>query len=315
MNATAQNRRLPALDALRGGALVAMFAYHLTWDFAHFGIIDAAAPYAPAMRLFSHAIASAFLFIAGAALVLASRPFRARAYLRRLALIAGAAALVTLASAYFSPDAIITFGILHCIAAASVLALPFLFLRWPAAALAAIFAAALPQFVASAAFDGRALDWLGLYAHEPRAMDFRPLLPWAAPLLAGVAAFRSPLAPRMETALARMRGTGAPARVLRWMGRHSLAVYLVHQPVFIALLTGYVALAGAPRAGDETPFLTACAARCVEGGQTAAACARGCACIARDMKRLNLWDKLLVDRLDDIERAILARVAQDCAAR
>lgn len=307
--------RLPALDAARGLALVAMFAYHLTWDFAHFGFIDAATPYSAGMRVFSHAIASSFLFVAGAALVLASRPFRARAFWKRFATIAGAATLVTFASYFFSPDAIIFFGILHCIAAASVLALPFLFLPWPAAALAALVAAGLPQVVAASAFDPPALAWLGLNAHEPRSLDFRPLLPWAAPLLAGVAVFRSPLAPRIETALARRPMTGAPARALRFLGRHSLAVYLVHQPAFIALIAGYVALAGAPRAADEAPFLAACETRCVEDGRTRAACARACGCIAGDMKRLNLWPKLLADTLDEAERALLSRVAGACAAK
>lgn len=308
-------RRLPALDAARGAALVAMFAYHLTWDFAHFGFIDPAAPYSAGMRLFSHAIASSFLFVAGAALVLASRPFRARAFWKRFAVIAGAAALVTFASSFFSPDAIIFFGILHCIAAASLLALPFLFLPWPWAALAALVAAALPQFVAAPAFDPPALAWLGLNAHEPRSLDFRPLLPWAAPLLAGVAVFRSPFGPRIEAALARWRMENAQARALRFLGRHSLAVYLVHQPVFVAIIAGSVALAGAPRAADEPPFLAACEARCIEDGRTRAACARACACIAADMKRLNLWPKLMADTLDEAERALLSRVAQTCAAK
>ncbi len=63
--------RIAALDMARGAALVAMFAYHLTWDLADFQYIDARAPFSPQMRLFSHAIACSFLFIAGLSLALA----------------------------------------------------------------------------------------------------------------------------------------------------------------------------------------------------------------------------------------------------
>lgn len=305
-------RRLPAIDAARGAALVAMFVYHLTWDFAHFGLIDPAAPYSAAMRLFSHAIASSFLFIAGAGLALSSRPFRTHGYVLRLATIVGAAALVTLASFFFAPEAPILFGILHCIAAASLLALPFLFLPWGAPALAALVVALAPQFIAAPAFDGPFLSWLGFYANEPRAMDFRPLFPWAAPLLAGLAVFKSPLAPGLESWLARWRGEDAGARALRFGGRHSLTIYLVHQPVFIALLTGYVALVGAARPADEAPFLAACEQSCATSGVGKPACARACGCVARDMKRLNLWPRLLDNKLDAAERALLAQVAEQC---
>jgi len=72
-------RRLPVVDVARGAALLAMFGYHLTWDLAHFGYVDPQTPFSPEMRLVSHLIASAFLFIAGASLVLARRHTEGRA--------------------------------------------------------------------------------------------------------------------------------------------------------------------------------------------------------------------------------------------
>jgi uncharacterized membrane protein len=309
-------RRLPVVDIARGAALVAMFGYHLVWDLAHFGYIDEQAPFSPAMRLASHVIACSFLFIAGASLVLARRtPFDWRAYGVRLGKIAAAALAVSLASRLLFPEALILFGILHCIAAASVLALPFLFLPWPAALVGAAVATALPLFAASHAFDGPWLDWTGLNLVEPSSNDFRPLLPWAAALLTGVGVMAFGRPRGAVDVLARIRGTSPPARLLAFGGRHSLLIYLVHQPIFFAALSAAVWAFGPPREGNAAPFLASCENQCIASNGAPSACVRACGCTAREMKSLNLWDKLAQNRLDAPERTILAKVAKACTAR
>ncbi|HMN72951.1 MAG TPA: heparan-alpha-glucosaminide N-acetyltransferase [Rhodoblastus sp.] len=308
--------RIAALDMARGAALVAMFAYHLTWDLADFDYIDARAPFSPQMRLFSHVIACAFLFIAGLSLALARRdPFDWFGYRRRIALIAGAAALVTAASWFLFPQAIIFFGILHCIAAASVLALPFVFLPWPAALAAGVALFALPFFVQSPAFDAPALIWTGLGVRIPTSNDFRPLLPWAGALLVGLGVGLFTRDRGGFDALRRIPGTSLPARLLAFGGRHSLAVYLIHQPVFFALLSASVWAFGPPAPADEQPFRRSCEAQCLSNGAGAKQCRRGCACTAQTLKRLHLWDRLRAGVLDDGEKALLTRVARDCIGR
>ena len=95
----AKRARIAAIDAARGGALAGMVVYHLIWDFAHFGLVAPTAPFAPATRALSHVVASAFLALVGVSLALAHpHGLRRDAFLKRLALIAGAAALVTAAS-------------------------------------------------------------------------------------------------------------------------------------------------------------------------------------------------------------------------
>ena len=105
-------------------------------------------------------------------------------------MIAGAAALITAATAYAVPHAFIFFGMLHSIAVASVLGL--LFLRAPlwltlAAAVAVWF---LPDLASAPAFDMRWLAWTGLAATPPASFDFVPVTPWFAATLAGIAAAR-----------------------------------------------------------------------------------------------------------------------------
>ena len=118
--------RIAAIDAARGVALGGMVVYHLIWDFAHFGLIAPTAPFAPATRALSHVVASAFLALVGVSLALAHpHGLRRAAFLKRLALIVGAAALVTAASYAIDANEPILFGILHCIAVASLIAALF----------------------------------------------------------------------------------------------------------------------------------------------------------------------------------------------
>ena len=117
--------RVDAVDCARGLALIGMGVYHLSWDLADFRLISPLLPFTPPMRLLSHGVASVFLALVGVSLALAHRNgLNIPAFWRRLAIVAGAAALVTAASLVFAPGEGIFFGILHCIAVASLLAAP-----------------------------------------------------------------------------------------------------------------------------------------------------------------------------------------------
>ena len=118
--------RIDAVDCARGLALIGMAVYHLIWDLADFRLVSPLLPFSPPMRLLSHTVAIAFLALVGVSLALAHRDrLNLPAFWRRLAIVAGAAALVTASSLVFAPGQGIWFGILHCIAVASLVALPF----------------------------------------------------------------------------------------------------------------------------------------------------------------------------------------------
>ncbi len=124
-SAAKRARRVDAIECARGLALVGMGVYHLSWDLADFRLAPPMLPFTPQMRLLSHIVASAFLVLVGVSLALAHRNgLNVRAFWRRLAVVAGAAALVTAGSFVFAPSEPITFGILHCIAVASLIAAP-----------------------------------------------------------------------------------------------------------------------------------------------------------------------------------------------
>ena len=95
-----------------------------------------------------------------------------------------------------------------------------------------------------AAFGGW-LVWTGLAPDRPVTADFEPFFPWFAPFLAGLATGRI----LSHLGLwARLSLPETPLlRRLAWPGRHSLAIYLIHQPVLIGLVAGATWAAAALR--------------------------------------------------------------------
>ena len=196
-----------------------MVGYHLTWDLAYFGFVDRHVPFAPLMRVYSHSVASAFLLLVGVSLALAHRDGpRWRAFFWRLAKIVAAAALVTVGSLIFAPEFAIWFGILHCIAAASVIAALFLNAPIGVAFVVGWAAIVAPQFIQSADLNAPALVWLGLGTQDPSTLDWRPLLPWAGVAWIGFDLARLAL-PKIHDepalALAGEKRAGAGARLPR----------------------------------------------------------------------------------------------------
>lgn len=229
-------RRIAALDIARTVALIGMAVYHFTFDLEMFGWLAPGTVLGGPMRYFAMLVAGSFLFLAGISLHLAhGSGFRRRAFLRRLAVIVAAAALITVATRVWAPEVYIFFGILHSIAVASIIGL--LFLRAPVwvTALAAVAVFAAPVYLRAELFDAPWLLWVGLHTTPVATLDFEPVLPWVGPFLLGMVAGR--VLDRAGTwDRLRHASEGRVAWILGWPGRYSLAVYLVHQPVLVSLV-------------------------------------------------------------------------------
>jgi len=273
--------RIAAVDVARGVALAGMVVYHLIWDLAHFGLLAPSAPFAPATRALSHGVASAFLGLVGVSLALAHPDgLRRNAFLKRLATIVGAALLVTAASYAIDANELILFGILHCIAVASLVAALFVAAPFWAALAAGALMIAAPFVYASPTFNAPALIWLGFATAAPSTLDWRPLLPWAGVTLVGLGAARAAAPHWPAWRWTRWRPVGPPARALDFAGRHSLVIYLVHQPILFGLLWAMVSLTGLDARLARQNYLDACPPACVAHGGDAGVCAKACACVA-----------------------------------
>jgi uncharacterized membrane protein len=224
--------RVAGLDALRGLAIVAMVAYHFCFDLRFFGVTRSDFEHDPRWLAARTLILSSFLLIAGISTVLAQRqPLPAARWLRHVAIIAGAAGLVSLASYAMFPQSFIWFGVLHAIAVSLVIARP-LVARPLAAAIVGVFVIAAGLILSDAAFDNRYLGWLGFMTRKPVTEDYVPLFPWTGVLLLGIAAGHA----LARVDFAPLPPLGRSPFALQWLGRHSLVVYLVHQPLLMGVL-------------------------------------------------------------------------------
>jgi uncharacterized membrane protein len=224
-----QAPRVEGLDALRGVAIVAMVVYHFCFDLRYFGVARWDFEHDIRWLAARTLILSSFLLIAGISAALARRDPAADArWPRHVAVIGGAALLVTAASAMMFPRSFIWFGVLHAIALSLLLARPLID-RPRAALTAGVIVIAAGVMLSSQHFDNRMLGWLGFMTGKPMTEDYVPLFPWSGVLFLGIAAGHALVASNfaMLAPLARM------PRALRFLGRHSLAVYLVHQPLLL----------------------------------------------------------------------------------
>ena len=277
--------RIDAVDAARGVALAAMAVYHALWDAGFVGLTPEnwalTGPGRDAARL----IAGAFLMLSGVSLVLAHRGgVRRGAFLRRLAVVAGAALLVTATTRVAFPATYVFFGVLHCIAATGLLALPFLRASVGLTLAASVAAFAAPLLLAGPAFDAPLLAFLGLGTRVPSTNDYVPLLPWFGAVLAGVAVGRF-----ARPAAERRRLEGGAWRPLLWAGRHSLPIYLVHQPLLFALAWGIVALAGPHARAGEAAFRDSFGRECARAGGGPEPCLAASTCLVDRLRAEGLW--------------------------
>jgi uncharacterized membrane protein len=244
--------RFERLDALRGAAVVWMVVFHACFDLNHFGLWSPpqhflADPFWTSQRT---AIVSLFLWCAGLGQAVAlDAGQRAGRFWRRWAQVAGCALLVSAGSAWMFPRSWISFGVLHGVA------VMLLLLRWGAgrlwrpgagptpgglAALWGLGAAALwaPSVLAHPMFNGPAWRWTGLVTRLPVTEDYVPVLPWLGVMLWGLAAGAWLLRRRPAWLAGAVPG---PLRALAALGRWSLSVYMLHQPLLIGLISAWVA--------------------------------------------------------------------------
>ncbi|MEN0000325.1 MAG: heparan-alpha-glucosaminide N-acetyltransferase [Pseudomonadota bacterium] len=316
MSATAPKaRRIAGIDIARGVALVCMAIYHFVWDLTFFGYLEPAVATTGPMRWFARAIASSFLFLVGISLVLAhAKAIRWQSFWRRWIAVAACAGVISLATWFATPQTFVYFGILHHIALASLLGLLFLGLPWPVLVALSASMFVIAQIAATAIFNEGWLLWTGLNTSVRASNDYVPLLPWFGAVLFGMAFAKSPLLDRVFHGDAAV--SGLVPRSLSWMGQRSLIVYMVHQPILIAMI--YLATLVAPPMVEEElafppdPFLDACETTCMQSG-SADFCIAYCACVDVRLQQRDLKDALIEGSLAVDDQQVVS-ITQQCTA-
>jgi len=229
--------RLWEIDALRGLAVVAMVIYHAMWDLMFTGLY-AGDVTSGGWRLFARTTATTFFLLVGVSMTLLTArhpqgvPYRRWAQ-RGLKLLAWGMVISLITWPLFGRQ-FIAYGVLHFIGTALLLA-PLL-LRWRTWAVPlAVVLIGIGLVLVEYRFDTLWLLPLGVRPAHYLSVDYFPLLPWLGVILLGV--WLGPLYLEARTHRFPLpRETPLWARPAVFLGRHSLIIYLLHQPLIIAVL-------------------------------------------------------------------------------
>ncbi|HMQ32639.1 MAG TPA: heparan-alpha-glucosaminide N-acetyltransferase [Chloroflexaceae bacterium] len=227
------------VDAARGVAVLGMVFFHFMWDLQFFGL-SSVNVFSTPWQIFARSIGTTFTFLLGLSLwLIATRlsPQTLRHYvIRRGVTILGLGLLISLGTRLFVGDAYVRFGILHLLGTMLVLSLPFV--RAP---LWLIFAMGIAMIVGGAFLTTlRApFPWLtvfGVVEAGVEMVDYYPLLPWGGAALLGIACGRLAYPNGQRSVALPELDVLATVRALRLLGRHSLLIYLLHQPILLGTL-------------------------------------------------------------------------------
>jgi len=216
------NRRDLFIDLNRGFAIVLMVIFHLAYDLNIYKFVSIKFQEG-FWYWFPRFIVFEFLFCVGAGLWYAHhKDMHWNTYWKRFGKIALGALAVSLSTYIMYPKNWVYFGTLHCIAASTLLLIPFL--NRPKASF-------FVMILLPASMLGLGITYQDLANIFPIvSIDFIPIYPWFSVVLLGrlYAEFLS------KKLTLKQRNTYKPLLLL---SNHSLLIYLIHQPVLFGLTT------------------------------------------------------------------------------
>lgn len=228
-------KRIWELDFARGAALLGMMIIHLVYDLVDlFGVLNWQLP--QWYLVFKNNFGAVFLVISGISVTLGSRCVRRGLTVFGCGFLCTGATLILYLTGMADRSILIYFGVLHCLGVCMLLWPLFRQLpNWMLVPTGLAFAAAglvlrrySPDVPAVLIPLGFAPGWFS-------SSDYFPLLPNLGFFLLGAALgrrlYREPV-----TRFPRVEEGNMPIRLFCAMGRHSLPIYLLHQPILAALV-------------------------------------------------------------------------------
>lgn len=247
--------RLWEIDALRGMAVVLMIFFHGVWDLVYFRLTSVDVASLP-WQVFARSIGATFLLLLGLSLALQAErrlaPLPFLPTLRRGLVIFSLGMAITLATYVALGQGFVLFGILHVLGLSLILAYSFVRLPVWVSLTAAVLVIGAGVVLSGIVVVHPWLIWLGVSQQGRAMVDYYPLLPWSGFALLGVAVGRTLYPHGCRRIELPDFSLVPPVRVLRFLGRHSLLIYLLHQPILLSIL---LALGARPRAFAGGPLL------------------------------------------------------------
>jgi uncharacterized membrane protein len=236
------SRRIWEIDFLRGLSIILVVGYHLLYDLGAFVGVERFLGFTTdlssiAWRVAQNFFAGLFIVLSGTSCSLTRS--NTRRGLRLLAVALALTLVIYLIAVWFhlfDPADTVIFGILHCLAV-SMLLYGAVFEKASAAANALCgaavigLAALLPMLKKALVIRSNWLIPFGLPSPSFSSLDYFPLIPWLGVFLIGAALGKSVYAPKKSLLPWRF-----PQTFVNAAGRHSLIIYIAHQPVIMGVL-------------------------------------------------------------------------------
>ncbi len=240
-----KSERYWELDLFRGTAVIVMILYHLLFDLTEFGLASFNI-YGPYWKIFAGFWASVFFFLVGICLTIsynrAAQKINVKGLLKKFLLrgakIFGWGLVISVVTYFLTPDRFILFGALHFIGFSIIAASLILIFSnrnaikyfGPPLALAVVF---LGFFLNRVNISSPWLIWAGITPPGFVSLDYFPIFPWFGSVVFGLW-FGVVFYPKGKRSfelpdISKFLG-------LLTLGRHSLPIYLLHQPVIIFVL-------------------------------------------------------------------------------
>jgi uncharacterized membrane protein len=189
--------------------------------------------------LFQRFIGTLFLLLVGVSLSL-SESKNNEGYIKhakRALKLFAVAFLITIVTWVYPHDGFITFGIIHVIAASTLIA-PLFFKFGKMNILIGLILIISSFYISTVETDNGYVFWLGLTTSEYKALDYYPLIPWFGIVLIGIYAGQR-VYPHGEPRKMRGESKAWILQKLAFLGRNSLLIYLTHQIVLMGILLEY----------------------------------------------------------------------------
>ena len=222
-------KRIWELDAFRGLCLIGMIGVHLVYDLTVLYKIITWQP--PDIFVFVQRWGGLlFLLLSGICVTLGSHSVRRGIIVFIAGLIVSGVTYGMYRFGFAGKSIVIYFGVLHCLGTCMLLWSCFRKLPWWALAILGLALVALGLYFQTLTVENPWLFPLGLETSNFVSSDYFPILPNFGYFLLG-AVLGKTLYRRKETLLPGANPKNPILRFLQWMGRQSLWIYLLHQPV------------------------------------------------------------------------------------
>lgn len=223
-----------------------MIIYHFIWDLGFFGFIEMRSVTSGLGLVIAQLIGGSFIFISGISgrVLSLSKDFRKK-FIRRLGKLVAVTMLITITTFLMNNSSFIFFGILHFLAACSIISIflvhfkkdRYLFLVCLASILLTLNVGDidLPVYWC----------WLGFNNEIPASNDFYPLFPWINFYVAGFFLGKIILSyfTKIEKKYLLLKEKKPTAfSSLQLLGTNSLTIYILHQPIFFSLFFIYIGI-------------------------------------------------------------------------